>query len=405
MFESILYRNIPGPRPLIDVGALAEGLLFYGRVAVVGNTATLKDLLRQIPPFVLLSLLRSGRLEIYYLSDQTGVSTTQMSDGTSAHSLLRFSSPDHTIEKTAPQVFKEAAGSSSQASFAARQFARTLRPLDHSGFDQHSVLNALTDVTSTEASVNAMLGVVAPGYMPDLPLRFRIEQQRQGTFHVDTNIDFTEVNSHYHRFVPPEHSSITQAYVIALIQEAYESTYFAAALNTEVAVSPIERAVQAEAVKAVVRRRSHNEAQIDRFVDLTLTNANAIREAVNSGAVSFSEVLRLLDKADKFRSWLHRQPADSELVRTYYKEVVSETWVERLPGKTVRWGLFTGLGVAADALAAAGGLGTLAGIAVAAVDTFIADKLLKGWKPHQFVEHDLKPLIEVRSSAKAEKEV
>jgi hypothetical protein len=58
MFESIVYKNAPGPGPLIDIGALAEGLIFYGRVVVVGNTATLKGLLARVPPFVLLSLMR-----------------------------------------------------------------------------------------------------------------------------------------------------------------------------------------------------------------------------------------------------------------------------------------------------------------------------------------------------------
>ncbi len=47
MFLSVLYRNIPGPGPLIDIGALAEGLLFYKRVSVVGNTGTLKHLLKE----------------------------------------------------------------------------------------------------------------------------------------------------------------------------------------------------------------------------------------------------------------------------------------------------------------------------------------------------------------------
>lgn len=393
MFDSILYRNIPGPGPLIDVGALAEGLLFYGRVAVVGNTGTLKDLLRQVPPFILLSLLRSGRLEIYYLGDQTGVSTTQGTGGSYTHSLIRMSSPDHTIGKVAAKVFKEAAGSTGQATLGARHFARLLRPFDHSGFDQASVLGALTDAHSTEASIRAMLGVVAPQYAPAESLRFRIELDSEEMFRVQTNLDFDEVNSHYHRFVPREHSSISEAYLLALIQEAYESTFFAATLNSEVAVPPIERAVQAVAVESIVRRNSHSESQIVSFENLTLIGAYSIREAVNSGAVSFIEIVRLLDKAEKFRSWLHKQPAGTELVRAYYKEVVSDTWVERLPGKTTRWCIFTGLGLAADALVPTGGLGTAAGVAVGAVDTFIADKILKGWKPNQFVEGDLRPLI------------
>ena len=69
-----------------------------------------------------------------------------------------------------------------------------------------------------------------------------------------------------------------------------------------------------------------------------------------------------------------------------------ETWVEKLPAKRTRWSIFTGIGLGIDALGA-GGLGTAASVAVSAVDAFLVDKLTKGWKPHQFVEKDLKSLF------------
>ena len=106
----------------------------------------------------------------------------------------------------------------------------------------------------------------------------------------------------------------------------------------------------------------------------------------------FAAVLKLLDSADKFRHWLHQQPPDTNLVRAYYQEAIKDTWAEKLPAKSTRWSIFTGVGLGIDALGA-GGLGTAANVAVSAVDAFLVDKLAKGWKPHQFVERDLKPLL------------
>jgi hypothetical protein len=40
------------------------------------------------------------------------------------------------------------------------------------------------------------------------------------------------------------------------------------------------------------------------------------------------------------------------------------------------------------------GRGSLGGIAFSAADTFILDKIIKGWKPHQFIEKDLKLLFD-----------
>jgi hypothetical protein len=69
------------------------------------------------------------------------------------------------------------------------------------------------------------------------------------------------------------------------------------------------------------------------------------------------------------------------------------SWVERLPIKTTRWGIFTGAGLAIDALGA-GGLGMVTGVALSAFDTFELDKLISGWRPYHFVENDLKDISE-----------
>lgn len=392
MFEAITYRNTIGPGPLIDIGALAEGLIFYGRVVIAANSATLEDLLTRIPPFILLSLLRDGRLEIHYMEDTTAVSTDTLSNGRSIHGLIRFSSSDHAIEKIGPQKFRAAAGTSSQAKIGASQFTRLLRPLSQSGFDQESLLQTFSEGDTIQNAVRALIHEVAPTFATPTDFRFKVERERNGYFSVDTNINFSNLNNIYHQIVPPEHSTVTDAYILALVQGAYLASFLAASLNTEIAVHPIEKVVQASAIESVVSRYNQSQLQIESFSDLTLSGSHAIREAVNSGAVPFASVVKLLDSADKFRHWLHKQPADENLVRAYYQETIKDSWVEKLPGKSMRWGIFTGLGLGIDALGA-GGLGTATGVAVSAIDSFLADKLVAGWKPHQFVERDLKTLF------------
>ena len=400
MFDAIAYKNAIGTGPLIDIGALAEGLLFYGRVAIVGNSATVKDLLARIPPFILLSMLRDGRLEFHYLADQIGVSTQEL-NGRSCHGLVTFSSPDHTIEKVGLTAFQHAAGNTSQAKVAAKKFAGLLRSLNHSKFDQDSVIQTFSDRQAINVSVSSLIREVVPSFALPSDLRFTIERGNDGIY-VDTNLNFTELNRIYHQVVPVLHSAFTAAYILSLLQDAYEATYFAALLDAEVAVHPIQRAIQASAVNAVVSRQLRSQSQIENFTQLTLDDGHAIREAVNSGAVSFTDVLKLLDSADKFRHWLHQQPPDTNLVRAYYQETIKDTWAEKLPAKSTRWSIFTGIGLGIDALGA-GGLGTAAGVAVSAVDAFLVDRLAKGWKPHQFVERDLKSLFVPANHMEAER--
>jgi len=154
----------------------------------------------------------------------------------------------------------------------------------------------------------------------------------------------------------------------------------------------IREAIQSQMLNTLLQRRMQSENQLSAFVDLTLDSSHAIREAVNAGKVSFADVLRLLDKADKFRHWLSEQSPKADLVKAYYREITHKTWVEQLPAKTTRWSVFTSAGIALDVLGA-GGLGTAAAVGIGAFDTFVLDKILQGWKPHQFVEGDLKPLF------------
>jgi hypothetical protein len=89
---------------------------------------------------------------------------------------------------------------------------------------------------------------------------------------------------------------------------------------------------------------------------------------------------------------LTKKSPESDLIKEYYAEVTKETVADKLPGKTARFSVFTGLGLAADAVLT-GGLGTVTGVSLGALDTFYLDKLLAGWKPNQFIDDQLLPVI------------
>jgi hypothetical protein len=389
MFQSILFKNGIGPGALIDVGTLAEALIFYKRVAILANTGTIRDLLHRIPPFVLLSLMRDRRVEIHYLEDQIGVHTESTGNRT-AHALIGFSSPQHTPHTGARAAFLKAAGATSQAKIGASQFARSLLPASHSRFDQRSVLESLAHPSVVSCAPELVKRLV-PEYEWDNPI-FLVRREGENTVIVESNLDWAELNRLYHTRVPASHSSINEAYLLALMQGAYETHYFAGHLETEVAVDPVEQVVHAHTLRDVLERRTHSAGELGRFEELTLGTAHAIKDAVNEGQVNFSEFVRLLDKADRFREWLHARPIDSSLLTEFYKAAVEKTFAEKLSTRATRWGVFTGLGLAADAFGAAG-VGSAAGASLGALDTFIIEKLVKGWKPHQFIEGSLKPLI------------
>jgi hypothetical protein len=270
---------------------------------------------------------------------------------------------------------------------ASRQFAKVVQPIDHDLFDQRAVLSTFENFALIEPVVSSIIHAVAPQYKQPDGVRFRVEREDQG-FIVNTNINFPNLNTEYHHSVPKEHSSISPAYLLSLFQSTQEELYFAARLDSEVAVSFLSREIHSQTLNSVLNRRFESEKQIKVFGDLTLESGHAIREFVNSGKVPFADVVRLLDKADKFRAWLEKQPPDASLVKNYYRAIIENSWVEKLPVKTTRWGIFTAAGIGIDLLGA-GGIGTSIGVSLGAFDTFVLDKLIGGWKPHHFVEGEL----------------
>ena len=78
-----------------------------------------------------------------------------------------------------------------------------------------------------------------------------------------------------------------------------------------------------------------------------------------------------------------REPR-SKLVTEYFDAVSRETWFDKLPTKGMRWVITTGLAAAVEAFYPTG-LAMIAAQGLSLADATVLDRVLKGWKPNQFV--------------------
>lgn len=67
----------------------------------------------------------------------------------------------------------------------------------------------------------------------------------------------------------------------------------------------------------------------------------------------------------------------------------NSTWIERLPIKIMRFIIFESLGATLDMLGSNG----LASLGLSSFDSFIIDKLIKRWKPNQFISNNLRKFL------------
>ena len=137
-----------------------------------------------------------------------------------------------------------------------------------------------------------------------------------------------------------------------------------------------------------LRRRDANAEDIGLFHELVVPEFPTIREVINSGERSVGDFLKLLSEAEKFKKWLTKANPDIGLIQSYYKEVTKKSWVETLPGKAIRFVVAAGAGFGA---AAAGG--PAAGLGVGATNSFLLDRILKGWRPNRFIEGPYKKFV------------
>jgi hypothetical protein len=388
MFEEIcIRRQERGNDQAFDLGLLAEAMLFYDNVRIVCDIGMLEQLTKQLGPDLLLEFLDSGYLKITYLENNIAVRTfndTSMEQ----HELITFSAPDFALDHFAPKLFSEVTGKSGKGRRMAKRFQSFVQTYKYHNSVLQDTLNDLTDSHYTTNAASIILATLAPEYKQSNNFTFEVNRTND-KLSIDTTIDFLEANRIYRKYFPPSHSTLAPSYLLSYMLTAKEDLHFSSLYSSELATDKIHAALFEFRLNTMFNSRSRSEDQISVFQDFVLDEAHAIRETINSGERNFKDVLALLTSARKFRQWVKGQTPDINLAKAYFQEVNHLSWIDKLPGKSLRWLFFTGVGVGIDFLGA-GGIGTTAGLLASAGDAFVLDKLIKGWKPHQFVEGPLK---------------
>jgi hypothetical protein len=134
------------------------------------------------------------------------------------------------------------------------------------------------------------------------------------------------------------------------------------------------------------------EDRLEETVSRPGLGPGAIAQAVNNRQRSFADVLELVQQAQKFKDWLRKQGPSADLSEEYCREVSRLDWADKLPPKAVRWLLVNVAGLAIGAVSSPTAA-VLTSLGISAADAFFLDKLLRGWRPNQFIEGPLKSFI------------
>ena len=388
MFEKLVYRESTH-KSYFDAGIIAEALVFYEKVIIIGGQGCIEQLFSKIPPFIALEMMREGMLEIHYREQVRGVMNEE-----SKFSVVEISTDRFKIDTALPQLFLKHAGSGSQSKFAARKFLDMAHLYEVEYFADNPFLQDLKDPVWLKKAAKTVISAYAPGSNLST---FEFCAHVQGTqFTIETNLNQAEVTkfAHANGFFPD--SSITPEYVVATLLGAFDELNTSAKLGGEVMADSLTSALHQLRLERTYK--PYASAGILEFNKVVLGDAKAIRDAVNHGRVSFADVLKIVGKGRKFRAWLQSDVIDEEILREYYAKLSEKNWLDKLPNKAARFVIFQGAGAIFDGVGSLG-LGGITAAAVNLADSFFIDKLLQGWKPNQYVDRDLSPIFGINSCA------
>lgn len=126
MFERIVIRQRSSAslgKPL-DLGVLAEALIFYSDVHLVANSVVLSGLLRTEKPEVLIELLEQDFLKLAYEADELLIMTENTATPSEIHRPVSGTMERFDLRVLLPTVLKEIYGRSGKARRVANRLAR-----------------------------------------------------------------------------------------------------------------------------------------------------------------------------------------------------------------------------------------------------------------------------------------
>lgn len=373
----------------IDIGFLAECLLYYETVNVLGSEGDLNSLIRAATANGLEQLFRIGALRFLLHPASTAVLTQDLGSGTERHDFAFFSKVDQETKKSIPlsRVVTESVDDASRANkWIASRFVQNSRlptidlvaarkQLWESGMLRSLLVHWLKNVLPDD-----------PHFHADIRLT---SWELARALQISTSVDFDDVTDALRRAYGPSDrfEGLNIAHFLGYALDAYVDMHYAANTNADIAKTAFGSPILEQLALHSLRAMEARVAEIHDFQHHILNDTYAISEAINSGEKSLEEFVPIIEKSRLFKKWLAQKDPDVSLISAYVADVTKDTWAEKLPVKAVRWGIFTSASKLTEIL---GG----SGIVVEAIDALVVDKLLKGWRPNQFIDQRLKKFLE-----------
>ncbi|WP_375772468.1 hypothetical protein NR798_16785 [Archangium gephyra] len=385
VLDRIIVRrsNVEGGEVTLDFGRLAEAMLYYRDVLFMAEVGSLKELLSAVPPDLVLEFLEEGHLRIDYSPRFRATSSERTAYGQVLYQPIEGTvrakfDLDRVVAEGVEQFYrKPRKGLARSITAKIAQSPADPRALraTHADYADQAELRGL---------VAEIVADLAPGYVLPDGFHFEAERAPGDKFTIDTNLDLAEISRLHRMAGSARMTEVTVAHILSHVNDLNadalaSATHGGELITTSLGEKLLRRKLQSLAAKVVPAK-----SDIELFHEVVLENARAVREAINSGERSPKELLALLKESRRFKEWAANKAPDGKLLQEFTRDVSSLGGLETLKAKIAKFVLVSGIGAAVGTVVA-GPVGTAAGIALGAADSFVLDRWMQGWKPNSYI--------------------
>lgn len=390
MFNKIVLMRSEHGEPLTP-GELAQAMFFYQHVHIVFEPGSLISLVNSIGSDQILELISRDNISAVYIEDYLIVQNISLA-------YKHFSFDSYTIvgdsdgslmetphRRLAYQFEKHCNLSRMAASSFAVKFLNKVRVRKYNS--DFFVPNGIFKTAQLELNDTSLLHETSrrllehhKGSSEVGPFNIKAIPTLQG-FTIETDIDFNDLK--LRNSVTSEESPFTLSNFLAQILLAKSDTLLSAFYGGDIYTSNLSSEIIKIRHQEILKKVNADQDTIKLFEEVILQNASPIKELINSNQRTFKEFIQLLDKSAPLRAWTSTLEPDKNMVADYMANMNSKSWTNNSTVRNLRFLVCTFVGI----------VNTPAGIALSAADTFLIDKLSKGWRPHQFIEKELKPFV------------
>lgn len=386
MFESIIVRKTKPGLSHPDIGLLAECMLFYSNVHLIADISMIQSLVQKIGLELFEKIISEGYIQFSFSVRGTGTWTKNGGTQNEYHEYDTYAITKHKtkeidFEANFIEILELGSGKRGKSRRVGRRLLQKIDLLDYQTIlsKNESIPNTTkNDLFNKDFLRNAFkisLKHLVPDYKLPSNWYFNIIPFRNG-FKVDTNIDFDYLNKMLSSiYFNRSDSKLTRAYLLDTLLKTNEDLFLAAHLKKEIVTLPITSELIQYKCEEIINKTRNSIKYKDLFHNQIISDVKNVRDVINSGEKSLDDILPIVEKSKNFKSWVHGKTGD-DLIKDYCKELSSHNWLESLPAKIVRFSFFTGAGLL---------MSPAVGVAIGVFENFILERLIKGWKPVQYV--------------------